>query len=269
MVLGAAGLVALTACSTSSGSPPGRGTAASNSGTPVSLTIYAAASLKSVLAKVKETYEAIHSGTTLTITTDSSAALETKIEQAAPADVFLSADTTTPQTLVDKGLAAGALVRFAGNELTLIVPEANPAGISKPFDLAKPGIKIVAAEDSAPISKYAEQLIDNLAMQPGAPAGFQATYAANVVSREDNVAAVVAKIELGEGDAGIVYMTDAKASGKVKPIAVPDAANVSATYGGVVVKATTAGAAADAFLQWLTGSDGEAIFASFGFLPPA
>jgi molybdate transport system substrate-binding protein len=264
-------LAIVAACSAGSGSSPSSSSGASSSGASAfaSLTVYAAASLKSVLAKVKETYEASHPGTMLTITTDSSAALETKIEQAAPADIFLSADTSNPQKLVDKGLAAGALVKFAGNKLTVIVPVDNPAGIASPADLAKADVKIVAAEDSVPISKYAKQLVDSLAEQQEYPANFQAAYAANVVSREDNVAAVVAKIELGEGDAGIVYGTDAKASDKVKTIDVPDAVNVPATYGGVVVKASTAGAAADAFLQWLTGSDAQAILVSSGFLSPS
>jgi molybdate transport system substrate-binding protein len=129
-------------------------------------------------------------------------------------------------------------------------------------------VKIVAAEDSAPISNYAKQLVDNLAKQAGYPANFATAVAENVVSREDNVAAVVAKVELGEGDAGIVYVTDARASGKVKTIEVPEAANVRATYGGLVVKASRAGSAAEALLRWLTGTDGQAIFTSFSFLPP-
>ena len=101
-------------------------------------TIYGAASLTAVLAKVKTTYEAANPGVTLTISTGSSTALETQIEQGAPADVFLSADTANPQKLVSKGLAAGAPVNFAGNLLTVIVPTANPAGIATPADLAKP-----------------------------------------------------------------------------------------------------------------------------------
>jgi molybdate transport system substrate-binding protein len=96
-----------------------------------------------------------------------------------------------------------------------------------------------------------------------------AKYTANIASKEDNVAAVVSKIELGEGDAGIVYVTDAKTSTKVTTVAVPDAANVPATYGGVVVKASANQAAAQAFLAWLAGPDGQAILASFGFLPPS
>jgi molybdate transport system substrate-binding protein len=230
------------------------------------LTIYAASSLKAVLTKVQSAYQAARPGLTLTISTDSSSALEAKIEQGAPADLFLSADTTNPQKLVDKGLAAGPPVRFAGNLLTLIVPAANPAGITTPADLARPGVKVIAAGDAVPIAKYAAQLIANLAAQPGYPAGFAAACAANVVSREDNVGAVLNKIALGEGDAGIVYVTDARTSTKVAAIAVPPAANVRATYGGVVVNASPSRVAAAAFLAWLTSADGQSILASFGFV---
>ena len=129
-------------------------------------------------------------------------------------------------------------------------------------------MKIIAAGDEVPITKYATQLVDNLAKEPGYPADFAAAYAANIVSREDNVKAVVAKIELGEGDAGIVYVTDAGASTKVATVAVPDSANVLATYAGVVVKASPNPTAAQAFLAWFAGPDGQAILADFGFLPP-
>jgi len=233
------------------------------------LTVYGAASLKGVLDKVKTTYEAANPGTTLTISTDSSTTLETQIEQGAPADVFLSADTTNPKKLVDKGLAAGAAVTFAGNKLTIIVPTANPAAITSPKDLAKTGVKAIAAGDAVPITKYATQLVANLAKESGYPADFAAKYTANIASKEDNVKAIVAKIELGEGDAGIVYVTDAKASTKVTTVDVPDAANVPATYAGVVVKASKNAAAAQAFLTWFAGPDGQAILGSFGFLPPS
>jgi molybdate transport system substrate-binding protein len=242
-------------------------TAASATTAPVNLTIYGAASLKAALAKAQTTYAAANPGTSLTISTDSSTALETKIEQGAPADVFLSADTANPQKLVDKGLAAGSVTKFAGNLLTVIVPTANPAGIETPADIAKSGVKVIAAGDTVPITKYANQLVANLAKQPGYPADFVSKYTANIVSKQDNVAAVVTQIELGEGDAGIVYVTDAKSSTKVATIAVPDAANVPATYSGVVVKASANAAAAQAFLTWFAGPDGQAILASFGFLP--
>jgi molybdate transport system substrate-binding protein len=234
---------------------------------PTPLTIYAAASLRGVVEEAKAAYETANPGVRITLSTDSSSALETQIEQGAPADVFLAADATNPKKLVDQGLAAGEPITFARNTLTVIVPIANAARIASPADLARTGIKVVAAGDQVPITTYARQLLDNLAKEPGYPADFVARVAANVVSKEDNVKAVVAKIELGEGDAGIVYVTDAQASTKVATVDVPDAANVPATYAAVVVKASKNPDAARTFLSWFAGPDGAAILASFGFLP--
>lgn len=251
--------------------PPGtnsRSSGAPATAAPVELTILGAASLGGALAAAKTAYEAVNPGVTLVISTDSSSALETKIEQGAPADVFLSADTTNPAKLVTAGLASGAPVVFAANKLTVIVPADNPAGITTPADLAKAGVKIIAAGDTVPITKYAKQVVANLAREAAYPTGFEAAYAENVVSMEENVKAIVAKIELGQGDAAIVYVTDAKASTKVKTIDVPATANVPASYAGVVVKASGNAAAAQAFLAWLAGPDGQAVLATFGFLPP-
>ena len=231
------------------------------------LQLYAAASLKKVLTDATAAYTAANPGVTFALSTDSSAALETKIEQGAPADVFLSADTKNPQKLVDGGLASGAVTPIAGNLLTVAVPAGNPAGIATPADLARAGVKVVAAGDEVPITRYAAQLVDHLAKEPGYPADFAASYAANVVSREDNVSAVLAKLALGEGDAGIVYVTDAKGADGIETVAVPDGANVPATYGGVVVKASASPAAAGAFLEWLTGPAAQAVFADAGFTP--
>jgi molybdate transport system substrate-binding protein len=236
---------------------------------PASLTVFAAASLKAALTNAADLYQGENTGTTITLSTDSSTALETKIEQAAPADVFLSADTTNPQKLVDGGFAPGPVHVFARNKLTVVVPTGNPAGIQGPADLARRGVKVVAAGVAVPITTYADQVVANLANQPGYPTGFAAAYAANIVSREDNVAAVISKIELGEGDAAIVYVTDATTSTKVQTIAIPDAANVIATYGGVVMTASTSQVAAASFLAWLGGSEGQGVLASFGFLPPS
>ncbi len=275
----AALLVVLAACSSTGTSPSATnvpslapttaGVASDAPSAAAALTIYGAASLKGALEKVKTAYETANAGRTLTISTDSSATLETQIEQGAPADVFLSADTANPKKLVDKGLAASAAVDFAGNRLTIIVPTANPAGIKRPADLAKTGVKVIAAGDAVPITKYATQLVANLAKESGYPADFATRYTANIASKEDNVKAIVAKIELGEGDAGIVYVTDAKASTKVTTVDVPPTANVPATYAGVVVKASKNAAAAQAFLTWFAGPDGQAILSTFGFLPPS
>ncbi len=234
----------------------------------VELTVFAAASLTAAMEKAKTAYETANPGTTVTVSPDSSAALATQIQEGAPADVFLSAETTNPQKLVDGGFASGDPVVFAGNELTVIVPTDNPGALTSPMDLAKTGLKVVAAGDEVPITKYATQLVANLARELGYPDGFEAAYAANIVSKEDNVKGIVAKIEVGEGDAGIVYVTDATASDKVGTVEVPDDANVPASYAGVVVKASPNQEAATAFLDWFAGPDGQAILAGFGFLAP-
>jgi molybdate transport system substrate-binding protein len=260
----AMGLTATTACA------PATSPASSVDGAVSSeLTVFGAASLTDVLGELGQAFEAAHPGLAIVTSTDSSAALATQIEQGAPADVFLSADTENAQRLVRDGLAAGAAVVFAGNELAIIVPAGNPGAVTTPADLARPGLKIVAAGDQVPITRYATQLVTNLARVAGYPAGFARAYESNVVSREDNVKAVVAKIELGEGDAGIVYRTDAEASSATETVDVPAAANVAASYAGVVVRDTPRQAMATAFLDWLLGPDGQAILASFGFSPPS
>jgi molybdate transport system substrate-binding protein len=273
--------ILVAACSTSGGATPLPGAtapatteapsppSAEPSAEPVELTVFGAASLKGVLGAAKAAYEADHPGSTITVSTDSSSALETQIEQGAPADVFLSADTTNPQKLVDGGFADGESVVFASNKLTIITPTGDPAGLTRPFDLGRSGVRVVAAGDDVPITTYATQLVENLAASAGAPADFAAAYAANIVSKEDNVAAVRTKIELGEGDGAIVYVTDAAASDQVTVIELPDDVNDPASYAGVVVKASPNVDAARAFLDWFAGPDGQAILADFGFLPPA
>lgn len=244
-------------------------TAATPASTGSALTVYAASSLTATMARARVAYEAANPGVTVTISTDSSTSLATKIEQGAPADVLLSADTTNPQRLEDEGLAAGTVTVFARNQLTVIVPAANPARIANPADLARLGVKVITCADNVPIARYTQALVANLARLPGYPTDFAARYAANVASKEANVSAIVTKVELGEGDAGIVYATDARASSKVTAIAVPDAANVLASYGAIVVKASRQQAAAQAFLAWLTGPAGRSVLADFGFLSPA
>ena len=236
----------------------------------VDLTIYGAASLKGALAKAKTAYEAANPGTTLTISTDASSALATKIEQGAPADVFLSADTTNPQKLVDKGLADGAVVTFAGNQLTVIVPADNPAGITTPADLARPGVKVIAAGDDRPD----HEVRDPARREPrqGSPATRRTSsprYAANIVSKEDNVAAVVAKIELGEGDAGdrLRHRREGLDEGR-RPSTFPTRRTSWRPTPASSSRRPRTWPRRTAFLTWLAGPDGQAILASFGFLPP-
>jgi molybdate transport system substrate-binding protein len=119
-----------------------------------------------------------------------------------------------------------------------------------------------------PITRYAVEAIENLAALPGYPADFVAAVAANSVSEEDNVRAVLAKVELGEADAAIVYLTDAWSSDGVTSVPIPAEANVPATYAAVAVGASSQPGLAAGFLEFLTGPDAQAVLASYGFLPP-
>lgn len=233
-----------------------------------SLTVYAAASLGNAINAATAAYTAADPETKFTVSTGSSTALRTQIEQGAKADLLLSADTKNPQALIDGGLADGTATNFAANQLAIVVPKGDPAGLTSPFDLAKDGVKVVAAGDGVPITAYAKTLITNLASQPGAPSDFATKYAANVISQEEDVMSVLTKVELGEADGAIVYVTDAESSDKVDTIPIPDVAQVSTLYSGVVTKASPSTATAHAFLTWLAGADGQKALARFGFSSP-
>jgi molybdate transport system substrate-binding protein len=228
--------------------------------------VLAAASLTDAFEELAATY-AQETGTEIVLSFDASSALRAQIEEGAPADLFVSADVSNPQALVDAGLTDGESRRFAANGLAIVVPAAGDSPVAAWTDLASDGVRVVAAGDDVPITRYAVDLVANLAGLPDAPDGFADAYAANVVSREDNVRAVLAKIELGEGDAGIVYETDATSSDQVETVRIPPDANVVADYAFVVLDgATSAGAA---FGEWLLGDAAQEILASYGFRPPS
>jgi molybdate transport system substrate-binding protein len=241
---------------------------ASSAAAQSQITVLAASSLKAALTAAATAYQSAHPDVAITLSFDASSALRTKIEQGHPADVFASADVSNAQKLVDDGFAIGPAQPFAGNRLAIVVPRDNPARIVSPADLARPGVRLIAAGESVPITVYADQLVTALGHQPGYPAEFAKKVAANVASREDNVAAVLSKVALGEGDAGIVYRTDALGSPSVQEIPLPAGVNVAVTYAAVVVKTSSQTDAARGFLEWLSGAQGQADLARFGFVAP-
>lgn len=251
-----AGALALAGCAPAS---------PSRAASPV-ITAFVAASLRDAMAAVGPAY-AEATGVQIETSADASTALRVLIEQGARTDVLLSADTKNPDTLLAAGLVIGSVVPFAQNSLAIIVPTSNPAGIRSALDIGRPGVKIVAAGEGVPITGYADRLVEQLGADTSHRGAFVAGYAANVVTREDNVKAVVAKIELGEGDAAIVYATDALAATGVLVIPIPDGLNVLATYAGVVPTTALHPGAGGAFLNWLAGPSGQAILARFGFIP--
>ncbi len=233
---------------------------------PPNLQVFGASSLSHALDEFATAYEATGRVSAVTPATGSSGSLRVQIEQGAPADLFLAADTANPQALFDSGLSDGPPMPFATNHLIVVVPEENPAGITSAADLARPNVAVIAAGEDVPITRYAEQLVTNLAALPGYPPDFAAAYAANIASREDNVGAVVSKIELGEGDAAIVYVTDAGAA-SVQSVEIPIEADVVATYSGVILKRTQHPVASRDLLDWIRGAGGQTILVDLGFSP--
>jgi len=232
---------------------------------PAQLTVLAASSLANTLPDLSAAWKTSHASTALVTSTGATSALKTQIEQGSPADVLMGADMTNAQALVDENDAVGPVTTYATNLLTVIVPASNPKGIQTPADLAKPGVCIIGAGPAVPITKYATMLVTNLAARPEYGTDFAAKYTANLCSQEDNVGAVVNKVSLGEGDAAIVYVTDAKSGQNLTTIAVPSDSNVLATYGAVPVKASTAASTAAAFVSWLRSPEAQAVLAAHGF----
>lgn len=249
--------------------PGGTATTAGPAGPQVEVTVFAAASLSTALQAAATAYADDQPRVRLVLSTDSSTALRTQIVLGAPADLFLSADTANPQALVDGGLADGEAVVFAGNGLAIVVPNGNPGGIVSPADLARDGVRLIAAGEQVPITRYAVELVGRLAAEPGYPADFAARTEANIVSREDDVRAVAAKVALGEGDVGIVYGTDARATEALEAVPLPPGVDVRAAYAGVVIVGSSEAADARAFLTWLVGPRGQAVLSGAGFLPAA
>jgi molybdate transport system substrate-binding protein len=167
----------------------------------------------------------------------------------------------------DAGLTNASQI-FAQNKLVVIVSLNNSAKITTLKDLAKPGIKIDLAAPSVPAGKYALQVLDKMAQSTDYTPAYKAAVLHNVVSQEDNVKAVVQKVQLGEVDAGFVYLTDvtASASQKVTRITIPDSFNVLAQYPIAVTKHATHPTEAQNFVQYILSPDAQATLASYGFL---
>jgi molybdate transport system substrate-binding protein len=234
------------------------------SSSEASLTVFGAASLRDVLVGLKAAWEARHPEWPLVVATEGSNVLAAQIEAGAPADVFLSADTTQPAWLFDRGLAAGEPFTFARNTVALAAPNGDER-VTTVTDLALPGVRLVAAGPGVPITRYADETLERIAAGMPDPTAFRAAVEANIVSREDNVRAALAKVELGEADAAFVYRTDAASSDLVRVVPLPPGSATAADYGAVAVSASQGAAA---FLDWLRGAEAQDILVAAGFLPP-
>jgi len=213
------------------------------------LTIFAAASLTNVFPQIAPKQHYSFGG---------SNALAAQVEQGAPADVFASANTSIPFQLYDQGLVEKPVL-FTRNELTLIVPKANPASIHAVADLAKPGVKLVVAAPGVPVGDYTRTVLHTMKLD---------SVLQNVVSNESDVREVLAKVALGEADAGFVYVTDARTvRGKVATIGIRWTAQPRVSYAVAVVRASRHKVAARAFVKALLGKAAQAKLRAAGFLP--
>jgi molybdate transport system substrate-binding protein len=213
------------------------------------LTVYAASSLTDVLPRIDPAQRYSFGG---------SNALATQVVQGAPADVFASANTTIPRQLYQQGLVEKPVV-FTRNALVLIVPRANPAGIHSVFDLRRPGVKLDVAAAGVPVGDYTRTVLHNLGLDD---------VLGNVVSNETDVREVLAKVALGEADAGFVYTTDARTvSRKVATISIRRSAQPSVRYAATVVKASAHRAVARRFVARLLTKAAQRKLRAAGFLP--
>ena len=218
------------------------------------LKVFAAASLTAAFTRIGEQYAAANGGDKVTFNFAGSQALATQIQQGAPADVFASADLANMDKVRD---LVATPQNFASNRLAIVVEQGNPKGVRALDSLAASDLKVVLAAGGVPAGRYAKQVLDR--------AGVKVT----PVSQEDNVKAVVAKVSLGEADAGIVYVTDVAAGGaRVEGVDIPREQNVVATYPIATVKAGKAQDAAQAFMDLVLSGQGHQVLHRYGFLPP-
>ena len=222
------------------------------------LTVYAAASLTAAFEEVAAEFEKEHDGVTVELSFGGSSDLVTQIQEGAPADVFASADTANMDELVADDLTGAEPEPFATNTLEIAVPPGNPAGIQTFADLAEPGLALVICATEVPCGAAAQAVAEvaGVTLDP--------------VSEEQSVTDVLGKITSGEGDAGLVYVTDVAAAGDdVQGITFPESGDVVNTYPiAPVADSDEPGLAAD-FIELVLDETGQGILADRGFGPAA
>lgn len=242
------------------------GHGSATSGGSQALTVLAASSLSKTFPQIGQLFSKQHPGLTFRWTFTGTDTLAAQIEQGAPADVFAGASTTYGYELSSKGLIE-APKNFATNQLVLIVPPANPAHISSPKDLTKPGLKLVVGGPTVPVGAYTRKVLANLDATYGS--GYDAKVLANVVDNQDAVTGVLQKVQLGEADAGFVYVTDAAGvGGAVTAIALPTAAQAIATYPIAAVKSSKSASLARQFVDFVLSPAAQTILRRAKFGPP-
>ncbi|WP_345507203.1 molybdate ABC transporter substrate-binding protein [Terrabacter aeriphilus] len=249
--------VLLAACGSSTPAPSTGGSAqpggsSASSSLQGTVTVLAAASLTESFDALKKDFEASHPGVTVETSYGSSATLVQQVNNGAPASVVALAGTAAAEPL-DQSMVKD-MKTFATNVLEIAVPPANPGGVTSIADLAKPSVKVVLCADTVPCGKAAQTTFTKADVVP------------NVVSKEVDVKATLAKVKLAEADAAVVYHSDVVAArDAVKGVTIPADVNTSLTY-PVITLADDA--ATKAFVAFLLSAEGLATVQSFGFGAP-
>ena len=212
------------------------------------ITVYAAASLTTVFPRIDKAPRYSFAG---------SDTLAMQIAQGAPADVFAAASPKQTELLYHEGILRRPVV-FATNKLIVIVPAGNPAHIRSVYDLRRKGLKVIIGTPTVPVGAYTRQILDSL--------GITQDVMSNVVDQEPDVKGIVAKIALGQGDAGFVYKTDAKPAGnKVQAILLPAWAQPPIRYEIGIVRKSSHLLAGRAFIKRVTSLRGRRLLVRAGF----
>jgi molybdate transport system substrate-binding protein len=232
-------------------------TTTSGPGVEGELLVSAAASLTDAFAEVKAAFEAANPGVDVFLNLGSSSSLQEQILEGAPVDVFASANTSNMDQVVEAGEVAGEPEIFVSNLLQIAVPAGNPAGINGLDDLTNEDLLIGLCAEEVPCGDFGRQALDKAGVTPA------------IDTNEPDVRALLTKLEAGELDAGIVYVTDVmSARGAVEGVDIPEEFNVVADYPiAVLVNAPNPDAAA-AFVAFVLTGEGKAILSAYGFSPP-
>lgn len=222
------------------------------SSTSKTIQVFAAASLKDPFTALGKKFEASHPGVKVRFNFGGSPDLVTQVNQGAPADVLATASTATMANA--KGVQD--IATFAKNTAEIVVPAANPAHITGLADLARPGVKVALCQAQVPCGAIAAKVLA------------KAHLSVTPVTQEADVKSVLAKVSLGEVDAGVVYVTDAKAGQNVLGLPIPPSSNESTAYPIGDVAASKNLALAKEFVALVTSKDGRDALAEAGFAQP-
>jgi molybdate transport system substrate-binding protein len=264
LLLAAAALAAvgLAGCATTGTAAPSASARTASSGSASAgptgtITVFAAASLQKTFTTLGEQYEAAHPGTTITFSFAGSSDLVTQIQNGAPADVFASADETNMQKLVGTDVADGAAHDFATNVLEIAVAPGNPKGITGLRDLTASDVQLVTCATPVPCGAATAKVerASGVDLRP--------------VSEEQSVTDVLGKVESGQADAGLVYVTDVEgAGGKVDGVRFDAASKAVNTYPIGVLRDAANPRLAESFTAYVRSDAGREVLTAAGFGAP-